>query len=84
MRKFRNLLAVTAALIVAAVAAAPTYAGNGGNSAAAQACQKDGWQQWRRADQTAFTNAGDCVSYAAHGGTLTAPGGDGGSGSGNV
>jgi len=84
MRKLRNLLALTAAVTVAALAAAPAYAGNGGNSAAAKACQENGWQQWRRADQTSFSNSGDCASYAAHGGTLTAPLSDGGSGSGNV
>jgi hypothetical protein len=45
----------------------------GGNSKAAHQCQKGGWRNWRRADQTSFKNAGACVSYAAHGGTLTAP-----------
>ena len=44
----------------------------GGNSDAAHACQNGGWQQLVRADQTPFKNEGDCVSYAAHGGVLTA------------
>ena len=47
--------------------------GKGGNSAAAKACQKGGWKNWVRADQTPFKNQGACVSYAAHGGVLTAP-----------
>jgi hypothetical protein len=34
-------------------------------------CQKGGWQQVVRADDTAFKNQGECVSYAAGGGTLT-------------
>ena len=47
--------------------------GKGGNSAAAKACQKGGWKNWVRSDQTPFKNQGACVSYAAHGGVLTAP-----------
>ena len=41
-----------------------------GNSDAAQACQKDGYQNLFRTDGTSFENVGDCVSYAAQGGTL--------------
>jgi hypothetical protein len=48
-------------------------AAKSGNSANAKLCQKDGWQDWVRADQTAFANEEDCVSYAALGGTLTVP-----------
>jgi hypothetical protein len=84
MLKLRKFLTVCTALAALAAAAAPAYAGNGGNSTNAQACQQNGWQQWRRADQTWFANTGDCVSYAAHGGTLTAPSSDGGDGSGWV
>ena len=47
--------------------------GKGGNSAAAKACQKGGWKNWVWTDQTPFKNSGACVSYAAHGGVLTAP-----------
>jgi hypothetical protein len=42
-----------------------------GNSAAAHACQHGGWKPLFRSDFTAFKNQGACVSYAAHGGTLT-------------
>jgi hypothetical protein len=61
------------ALFVAAATAAivvPLAAAGGGNSGNAQACQQSGWQNLARQDGTAFTNTGDCVSYAAHGGTL--------------
>jgi hypothetical protein len=45
----------------------------GGNKDGAHTCQDGGWQDWVRADQTPFKNEGDCASYAAQGGTLTAP-----------
>jgi hypothetical protein len=85
MPKLRKFLVSCTAVVALAAGIGPAYAGNGGNSSNAQACQQGGWQNWRRADQTPFTNTGDCVSYAARGGTLTAPapppgGDDGGSG----
>jgi hypothetical protein len=61
------------ALFVAAATAAiivPLAAAGGGNSSNAQACQLGGWQNLARQDGTGFANTGDCVSYAAHGGTL--------------
>jgi hypothetical protein len=63
------------ALFVAAATAAivvPLAAAGGGNSNNAQACQQGGWQNLARQDGTGFTNTGDCVSYAARGGTLAA------------
>jgi hypothetical protein len=63
------------ALLVAAATAAiivPLAAAGGGNSNNAQACQQGGWQNLARQDSTGFSNTGDCVSYAAHGGTLVA------------
>jgi hypothetical protein len=50
--------------------ASPAGAAKGGNSDAAHACQKGGWQHLFRSDGTAFANQDACVSYAAHGGTL--------------
>jgi hypothetical protein len=44
------------------------------NSDAAHACQMGGWQNMVRPDGTAFTNTGDCVSWAAHGGALVPKG----------
>ena len=76
--KMRILFLLCAALALT-VGVATATAGNGhgkgkgGNSAAAKACQKGGWKNWVQADQTPFKNTGDCVSYAAHGGVLTAP-----------
>lgn len=43
---------------------------SGGNSAAAQLCQNGGYQNLVRTDGTGFRNVGECVSYAAHGGTF--------------
>jgi len=42
----------------------------GGNSDAAHACQQGGWQHLEGSDGTLFHNTGECVSFAAHGGTL--------------
>jgi hypothetical protein len=47
-----------------------TASAGGGNSDAAKACQQGGWQNLIRSDGTGFKNTGDCVSYAAQGGTL--------------
>jgi hypothetical protein len=67
----RSILVLCVALAVA-VGVAPA-AGRGGNSQNAKKCQKGGYKNWVRADQTTFKNVGQCVSYAAKGGTLTAP-----------
>ena len=61
------VVAVIAALAVAVSTSVAIASADTGNSANAKLCQKDGWQKWVRADQTAFTNEGDCVSYAAKG-----------------
>jgi hypothetical protein len=55
------------------VAPAAAKSKPGGNSNAAHLCQHGGWKHWVREDQTPFKNSGACVSYAAHGGTLTEP-----------
>jgi hypothetical protein len=62
--------ALLVALSVGLVAPAAAMAANGGNSDAAHACQQGGWQGLEASDGTDFTNTGDCVSYAAQGGTL--------------
>jgi hypothetical protein len=64
-------LAVVVAVTGVCVAT-PALAGKGGNSANAKACQKGGWMNLVRSDQTSFKNQGACVSYGAHGGTLLA------------
>ena len=40
-----------------------------GNSPNAGLCQKGGWETLVRADQSSFKNQGECVAYAAQGGT---------------
>jgi hypothetical protein len=60
----RLVLALAVALTIAAAVA------SAGNSGAASACQSGGWQHLVRTDGTGFRNQGDCVSYAARGGTL--------------
>jgi hypothetical protein len=42
-----------------------------GNSAAAKACQKGGWQNLVTSEGLAFASQDDCVAYAAHGGVLS-------------
>lgn len=64
-----RLMALCALLTLCVAFAAPVSAG-GGNSTAAQLCQKGNWQNLERQDGTTFKNQGDCVSYAAQGGAL--------------
>jgi hypothetical protein len=64
------------ALVVASVTLVAVQAGlaaKPGNSLNAKACQKHGWETYVRADQSAFSDEQECVSYAAQGGTLTVP-----------
>jgi hypothetical protein len=51
---------------VAGAATAP------GNSGAAHACQQGGYVNYSTTTGATFTNTGECVSYAAKGGTLVA------------
>ena len=44
--------------------------GPGGNSVAAKACQKTGYQDWVREDGSAFETSAECTAYGAEGGTL--------------
>lgn len=67
--RIRMVVALCAVLALAA-GVATARAGNGGNSADAKKCQKGGWKSLVRSDRTPFANEGDCVSYAAKGGTL--------------
>jgi uncharacterized repeat protein (TIGR01451 family) len=64
---------VVLAMLVVAGAAVPAGPGNSPNS---QMCQQDGWKSLTTSTGQPFSNAGDCTSYAAHGGQListTAP-----------
>ena len=69
-----GLLAVSVLLVGVPVAglagpAGADFHGGGGNSGYAHTCNNDGWQLLVRADQTQFTNGGDCTSYLAQGGS---------------
>lgn len=77
MKRFMVIALVLVSLVLAMSASASA---GGGNAAAAHACQQNGWYALFRADGSAFANAGECVSYAARGGTLEQLGGEGGSG----
>lgn len=70
---FRKVFLVVAAVAALCVVAMPASAAKGGNSANAKKCQKGGWENFVRSDQTPFTSADDCTSYAAQGGVLTEP-----------
>jgi hypothetical protein len=64
MKRIALVLCAGLALVVGVSAATA-----GGNSDSAKACQQSGWQNLVRQDGTGFKNQGDCVSYAAQGGT---------------
>jgi hypothetical protein len=64
------LLALVGFLALTAVSASLADPPGNGNSANAKACQKDGWKSLYMRSGQPFSNAGDCTSYAAHGGQL--------------
>ena len=68
---YRRAAALGLALLVTLAIAAPALAKSGGNAEAAAACQEGGYLEWTDSAGNAFRNSGECVSYAAHGGTLT-------------
>jgi hypothetical protein len=65
----RLSVAVFGAVLSLVFAAGTVMAG--GNSANAKLCQKGGWQALVTEAGEPLSNAGDCVSHAAQGGTLT-------------
>jgi hypothetical protein len=64
-------LAALVLVLVTAVAGVVSADESPGASSAAHACQKGGYRDVTRADGTRFGNVGQCVSFAARGGTLT-------------
>lgn len=70
---FRRVFLVVVAVAAFGVVAMPAVAAKGGNSEAAKKCQKGGWENYVRADQTPFTSQEECTSYAAQGGVVTEP-----------
>ena len=70
MKRFGSVITIALLLAGAARPSAPASASAQGNSEAAHACQQGGYVNWTRQDGTTFDNTGQCVSYAARGGTL--------------
>ena len=64
-----SCIAVAMAVCLA-TSSAQVQAQGKGNSAAAQACKNGGWRTLTNADGQPFQNQGDCVNYAARGGTI--------------
>ena len=61
-------ITMIAAMLVALTAGPAAAAG--GNAAAAHACQQGGYLGLVGSDGETFSNTGECVSFAAHGGTF--------------
>src|SRR6478735_8942914 len=75
-RKWRSrvgVLALTATMGIGLVGMASPAGAADANAAAKASCKNNGWKTLVRADQTPFKNQGDCVSYAAQGGTPAPP-----------
>jgi hypothetical protein len=66
----RNSVLVAAVAVLCLSVGVGVATAGGGNSANAQLCQKGGWQSLHTSTGGAFKNQGDCVSYAAKGGTI--------------
>lgn len=82
IRRWSIIAPAVASLVVSSLAspvrAVPSQGGvpDGGNSMAAKACQRDGWQLLVRGeDGSPFKDQGDCVAHAARGGQVVRPGG---------
>ena len=71
MRRFG--FALFGALVMLGALGNAVGAEPGGNSDAAHLCQQGGYKSLVGTDG-GFTNVGECVSYAAHGGTFVTPG----------
>jgi len=67
------VLALTATMGIGLVGLASPAGAADANAAAKASCKNNGWKTLVRADQTPFKNQGDCVSYAAQGGTPAQP-----------
>jgi hypothetical protein len=69
----RRTLIVVAVACLALFAVSTALAASGGNSENAKLCQKGGWMNFVRADGSHFASEDQCVSYGAHGGTISPP-----------
>lgn len=66
----KRLIGITLLAAVLSTATATASLAQGGNSAAAHACQKGGYLALVGAGGETFANVGECVSFAARGGTF--------------
>lgn len=65
-----RLIGIIMLAAMLSMAMATTVAAGGGNSAAAHACQKGGYNALVGSGGETFANTGECVSFAARGGTF--------------
>ena len=70
---YRRFLLLALTLVAVLSVGSSVALGEGGNSASAKACQKDGWKSLQSSTGGAFASQSECVSYGASGGTLRAP-----------
>ena len=73
MRRISLVLSMFVLVSMMVLGSSPASAQGNGNSGAAQACKNGGWAELLRSDKTAFRNQGQCVSYAAQGGSFWEP-----------
>lgn len=68
----RKTFLAVAAVAAFAVITSPAVAAKGGNSSAAKACQKGGWESLSPSTDAGagFASAEECTGYAAQGGSL--------------
>lgn len=71
MKRLAWMAGVTALAVVALLPTAVNA--SGGNSDAAHACQQGGYARFVAPGGGGFANTGECVSFAAHGGSLVTP-----------
>lgn len=70
MIRIRVLALLVLSLALLGTLAAPTLAAPGANSAAAAACEGEGYRNYTDAEGRPFKNAGQCMKHVAHAGTL--------------
>lgn len=70
--EMRRFLFSTLVMVTASLAVGNGLSAASGDAAAAEACQQGGYHDVVRSDGSPFATVGDCVSYAARGGTFVA------------
>ena len=70
-RRRQIFMSMLLALVIVGVTSGGAQAADRGNSTAAKLCQEGGWMELSTSTGAPFTSAGECVAYAARGGTLS-------------